>query len=542
MKRVLLLLVMMTLPGLTLANSGRILYVTGQVTVERDGRLYRAVKNARVKQGDTINTSASGRLHIRMSDRTLLSIKPDTTFSIETYRHAPTRRAVNADTPTLTSSADRSVFGLLKGGFRAITGLIGQRNKSAFSVNTPVATIGIRGTSFVASLEAPDGAAAASAQAVLDPQRYIQLAQAGAMPPGSLTPPPQPGTRLTVGVGDGAVILSNAGGSLVLENGEFGEVTSASLAPQRLLRPLSDEELENAAFADDDASLSGDDDTQTQLGLREMPNTGEPAAGTQSPDTEAEETVPQGSEPLIRRDLAYASSLTTNGGQSVVLTTAEQATALDSNGYVNAFVTAVDQQDNDAAAVVLSLDSGTVSNRGADPVTGLSWGRWSGDVASVTDANGQSNSINVQQLNLHLIQSASSGSTPAIPATGSREFILVGNTDPTTDSGAVGFLGHAALNADFDNQSVGSSLSLSVDNQNWQAQGQGSLGSALSSGTPDHHFAGSYDNVQINGVAGGQGQFSGFFTDQADAAGLSYALENGTDSVHGAAAFEAASP
>ena len=260
MMRILLLL-LMTLPGLAMADSGRILYVTGQVTVERGGKLYRAVKNARVVEGDTISTSATGRLHIRMSDRTLLSLKPDTRFTIESYRHAAAR---STSTPGSSSaSGDRSVFGLLKGGFRAITGLIGQRNKSAFSVNTPVATIGIRGTSFVADLQVPDNQQAV-ADDVLNPQRYVQLAQAGAMQPGTLAPPDDAGqTRLTVGVGDGAVILSNAGGSLVLENGEFGQVTAQSQAPQRLLRPLPDEELENASFDDEDLSFSSDDDTQT---------------------------------------------------------------------------------------------------------------------------------------------------------------------------------------------------------------------------------------------------------------------------------------
>ncbi len=541
MMRVLLLLLIMTLPQLALANTGRILYVAGQVTVERDGRLYRAVKNARVQQGDIIKTSTSGRLHMRMSDRTLLSLKPDTTFSIETYRHTTSGSTPSGAAQARAAAPDRSVFGLFKGGFRAITGLIGQRDKSAFSVNTPVATIGIRGTSFVANLVGPESTASGSAQDVLNPERFVQLAQTGALQPGSLAPPVQPGSRLTVGVGDGAVILSNSGGTLVLENGEFGQVTSASLAPQRLLRPLPDDELENGVSGDNDATLSDNDDSQTQLGLREMPNNGEPAPGTQSPDTEAEETVPPGSEPVTRRNLAYASSLITNGGQSVALTIADEATVVDGNGSVTAFVTGIDQNGSVATAA-LSLDSGAVSNRGADPQLGLSWGRWSGDLATLTEAGGNTTQLDVQQLNLHLIHTASTGNTPVVPMSGNREFVLVGNTDPTSDSGGVGFLGHASLSADFDNQSVSSSLSLSVDNQNWQAQGQGSLGSALGYGTPDHHFGGSYSAVQVDGVRGGQGQFSGFFTDQANAAGLSYALENGTDSVHGAAAFEAVSP
>lgn len=540
MMRILLLL-LVAIPGLAIADSGRVLYVAGQVTVERDGRLYRAVKNARVIEGDTIETSETGRLHIRMSDRTLLSLKPDTRFTIQTYRHAEARSARTGTSQGSAPGTDRSVFALFKGGFRAITGLIGQRNKNAFSVNTPVATIGIRGTSFVANLEVPEGQTSASGADVLDPTQFVQLAQAGAMQPGSLAPPATDGTRLTVGVGDGAVILSNAGGTLVLENGEFGEVTADSQAPQRLLRPVPDDELENASFDDEDISFSGDDDTQTQVGLRTLPDTGEAPPGTQSPGAEAEETVPQTSEPLSRRNLAYASSLQTNGSQASALTLADQATVVDANGDVIGFVTGIDQNDA-VQPVVVSLDQGQIRNRGADPQLGLSWGRWSGESASVTNAAGETTSLGTDQLNLHMVQSTSSGDTIAVPITGSREFTLVGNTDPTNTSGATGFLGHASLSANFDTQSVSSSLSLSVNQQNWQAEGQGSLGSALGSGTPEHLFGGSYSSVQVNGVEGGQGQFSGFFTDQAGAAGLSYALQNGGESVHGAAAFEAASP
>ena len=41
---------------------------------------------------------------------------------------------------------ERSLLSLIKGGFRTITGLIGNRNKDNYRIVTPNATIGIRGT------------------------------------------------------------------------------------------------------------------------------------------------------------------------------------------------------------------------------------------------------------------------------------------------------------------------------------------------------------------------------------------------------------
>jgi hypothetical protein len=43
---------------------------------------------------------------------------------------------------------DKAAFRLLKGGMRVLTGLIGKSNPAAYSIDTPVATLGIRGTGF----------------------------------------------------------------------------------------------------------------------------------------------------------------------------------------------------------------------------------------------------------------------------------------------------------------------------------------------------------------------------------------------------------
>ena len=48
--------------------------------------------------------------------------------------------------------ASRAFFRLLKGGFRAVSGLIGHVNRDEYRVSTPVATIGIRGTDYIVVL------------------------------------------------------------------------------------------------------------------------------------------------------------------------------------------------------------------------------------------------------------------------------------------------------------------------------------------------------------------------------------------------------
>ena len=43
---------------------------------------------------------------------------------------------------------ESAFFRLLKGGFRAVSGLIGHTRREDYAVQTPVATIGIRGTDY----------------------------------------------------------------------------------------------------------------------------------------------------------------------------------------------------------------------------------------------------------------------------------------------------------------------------------------------------------------------------------------------------------
>src|SRR5690606_25689794 len=70
-----------------------------------------------------------------------------------------------------SSTASRAFFRLMRGGFRAVSGLIGKADPNEYRIATPVATIGIRGTDYIVAIcdaacardpvlraELPDGA------------------------------------------------------------------------------------------------------------------------------------------------------------------------------------------------------------------------------------------------------------------------------------------------------------------------------------------------------------------------------------------------
>jgi hypothetical protein len=131
------LLVMCVAPfGTALAAAaGEVLKVVGRASaISPEGGLRRLDQGGAVHTGDVVVTAASSFVRMKLTDGAYIVLRPDTRFQIADY--------------SFTDKAEdsRSVFSLLKGGFRAVTGLIGRRNKAAVSYRTAVATIGIRGT------------------------------------------------------------------------------------------------------------------------------------------------------------------------------------------------------------------------------------------------------------------------------------------------------------------------------------------------------------------------------------------------------------
>jgi hypothetical protein len=119
------------------SSAGRVVSVTGQVQATGlDGQTRAVRKNDMVSAGDTLSTN-DGRAQIHFRDGGVIALKPRTQFRIDEYNYAGSE-----------DGSERSFFSLLKGGFRAISGAIGHKNRDAYRVKTAVATIGIRGSAY----------------------------------------------------------------------------------------------------------------------------------------------------------------------------------------------------------------------------------------------------------------------------------------------------------------------------------------------------------------------------------------------------------
>ena len=134
----LLLAGMLQAVGTMAAPVGTVTDVSGPLVARKaDGTVLALSQKSAVDAGDVLESEKKTYARIRFIDNSEIVLKPGTQFKIESFSFDEARPA-----------DDSSVFSLIKGGLRSITGLLGKRNKEKYQLHTAAATIGIRGTDF----------------------------------------------------------------------------------------------------------------------------------------------------------------------------------------------------------------------------------------------------------------------------------------------------------------------------------------------------------------------------------------------------------
>lgn len=111
-------------------------FVNGSVKITNSvGQTRTMQKGDVVHESDTVITSKGASAQIKMRDGGFIAIRPDSQLKFDSFIFSGEQ-----------DGNERSFFSILKGGIRAITGLIGQKNKSNYRIGTSAAAIGIRGT------------------------------------------------------------------------------------------------------------------------------------------------------------------------------------------------------------------------------------------------------------------------------------------------------------------------------------------------------------------------------------------------------------
>lgn len=198
-------LTLMLAAQLALAGpAGTITHLSGTISVKRaDGSTKLLSLQSEVQEGDELTTQPDTYARIKFADGGEVVMRPETTLAVTAY-------AFDEKKP----GSDNVVLGLIRGGLRAITGLIGKRNQGAYKMQTSTATIGIRGTHFGALLCANNCMA-------------FPTVHGG---------PPDNG--LHVDVANGAIVLTNGAGQMTLQAGQFGFIKDSFTMP--IIRPPQD--------------------------------------------------------------------------------------------------------------------------------------------------------------------------------------------------------------------------------------------------------------------------------------------------------------
>lgn len=135
--------------GLAAAQSaGQVEFARGVGFAQTPGQTPRTLgKGLPLREGDRLTTSEGASAVIRLEDGTRMTVRPNSEIVLQQYQFKQ-------------DATDNSmVLQMVRGGFRAITGLIAKSSPNAAKVQTGTATIGIRGTDFDARLCAADCAA-----------------------------------------------------------------------------------------------------------------------------------------------------------------------------------------------------------------------------------------------------------------------------------------------------------------------------------------------------------------------------------------------
>lgn len=126
------------------APAGQVLMVAGQAIAKgADGQTRTLERRSTIYVGDTLTTGDKSQAQIRMKDNAMIALGANAEFVVKTYSYKGEGDA-----------KDGAVLTLVKGGLRTISGQI---EKSTYKMQTPVATLGIRGTEFDVYVDPTDG-------------------------------------------------------------------------------------------------------------------------------------------------------------------------------------------------------------------------------------------------------------------------------------------------------------------------------------------------------------------------------------------------
>lgn len=127
--------------GATADQIGIVKSLTGEVLVSRGGSAVSAAANLKLFTGDIIQTGANGKAGLIMEDDTVISMGHDSRLVLEKFLFQPNEKKLSF------------LVRVLKGTVSFLCGQIAKLAPSQVHIETPYATVGVRGTHLLVQVD-----------------------------------------------------------------------------------------------------------------------------------------------------------------------------------------------------------------------------------------------------------------------------------------------------------------------------------------------------------------------------------------------------
>lgn len=466
------------------STAGHVQFVSGEVQLTTaDGQTHSLQKGDAVNEGDTLSSAKNGSAQIKMQDGGFVAVRPDTRMKFDQF-------VFNGK----QDGSEKGFFSLFKGGFRAVTGLIGQMNKQNYRITTPSATIGIRGTDHETFVVTPDSGIKAEV-----------------------------GAYNKVNVGE-TTLTTNKGTISILAN-QMGFAGGMDQLPK--LQPI-DTNIFTVTAESRSQGKSEKQDSKNQgsagsLVLVNMlnENSAQLAPVGVIPNLTLAAMPSQGQGGIAYFDANAAASVV---GDITNYTSDRSGMALASFNIPNTL--------SGARGSALVVDAGRAMLNTTEMI---SWGRWEGSGITLAPFD----SATMAAFNLHYVGGNLVGLMPTANPSGvtTVNYIPVGGTRPTDAAGNVGQFNNATVGVDFAAQQLDVTMGMTFAAILYTATGTtGPLGYRTDGVIPKTAFTTVTDSLSTGTATG---DFSGAFIGKnAAGLGLVYHINHGAVDVVGAQGFK----
>ena len=120
---------------------GSVKSITGEASIQRNGAIIPAKVGSHLFKSDTLRTSAGGSMGVILQDGTRISLGSNTELSVNDFLYQPEKGQFSL------------ILKLVRGVLAYVSGKIASFSPASVKVETPVGTVGLRGTKFAISLD-----------------------------------------------------------------------------------------------------------------------------------------------------------------------------------------------------------------------------------------------------------------------------------------------------------------------------------------------------------------------------------------------------